>query len=354
MWKSNAAGKDPRFARHLLAAEDAFYRADEAPDPNFYSAERMVEHLDSTALKTVEELIGGLASEASPSVLDLMASWDSHLPEFLRPSRVVGLGLNQAELDANEALTERVIHDLNADPRLPFPDASFDLVLNVVSVEYLTRPAEVFQEVGRVLKPGGLFLVIFSNRWFPPKVVRVWEDSSEHERVGLVEEFFREGQLFTEAELFVSMGLPRPDGDRYLDTGVPSDPVFALFAEKKGGAPGRDPRKLPHDPANLAVDPESVAVRKRNVGETLTCPHCTEPLSRWEVPDDPIIDWPNDHMYICFNDGCPFVVRGWRFMWEQGIEGHSYRYLFNPLTGASTTVPIQTLQDLRLGIMSGV
>jgi hypothetical protein len=108
------------------------------------------------------------------------------------------------------------------------------------------------------------------------------------------------------------------------------------------------------DPADLQVAPESVAVRKRNVGETLRCPHCVEPLSRWEVPDDPIIDWPNDYMYICFNDGCPFVVRGWRFMWEQGIEGHSYRYLFNPLTGASTTVPIQTLQDLRLGIMSGV
>ena len=44
-------------------------------------------------------------------------------------------------------------------------------------------------------------------------------------------------------------------------------------------------------------------------------------------------------MYLCFNDACPFLVRGWRYMWEQMIEGHSYRYLFNPLTGASTTVP---------------
>jgi SAM-dependent methyltransferase len=351
MSTSNAAGKDPRFTRHILSYEDAFVRADGAPDPNFYSAERMVEHLDAPALATVERLVGSLVMEDSPAILDLMASWDSHIPESVSPSRVVGLGLNRAELDANPVLTERDVHDRNAEPVIPFPDQSFVVVLNVVSVEYLTQPARVFQEVGRILKPGGLFLVVFSNRWFPPKVVRVWEDASEHEHISLVEEFFREGGVFSEAELFVSMGLPRPEDDDYHALGVPSDPVFALFAEKEGGGENRSLRTVPRDAADMAVDAESVAVRKQNVGETLTCPHCIQPLSKWEVPDDPIIDWPNDYMYICFNDGCPFVVRGWRFMWEQGNEGHSYRYLFNPLTGASTTVPIQTLQDLRLGIM---
>jgi SAM-dependent methyltransferase len=320
MKTSNAAGRDPRFTWHILAQEDAFVRADEAPDANFYSDERMVEHLDATALVTVQKLVGDLVIEDAPAILDLMASWDSHIPESISPSRVVGLGLNQAELDANPVLTERVVHDLNANPTLPFSDDSFDVVLNVVSVEYLTRPHAVFGVVGRVLKPGGLFLVIFSNRWFPPKVVRVWEDASEHERIGLVEEFFRMGGVFPQGGLFISMGLPRPEDDPYHHLGAPSDPVFALFAEKEGGREDRPLRPVPEDPANLEVDSESVAVRKRNVGETLACPHCIQPLSKWEVPDDPIIDWPNDHMYICFNDGCPFVVRGWRFMWEQGIH----------------------------------
>jgi len=351
MSTSTAAGMDPRFTRHILSAEDAFHRADESPDNNFYAPPRMVEHLDTTALDIVEELVASLIIEDEPVILDLMASWDSHIPESVKPARVSGLGLNPQELDANPILTERVIHDVNADPILPFPDNTFDLVLNVVSVEYLTDPGEVFREVGRVLKPGGLFLVIFSNRWFPPKVVRVWEESSEHERIGLVEEFFREGRAFNDPEVFVSMGLPRPEEDKYYDTGVPSDPVFAVFAEKEGGLPGRPRRTPPEEEPLQAADQEAVAVRKRNVGETHLCPHCQEPLEKWEVPDDPIIDWPNEYMYLCFDDSCPFVVRGWRFMWEQGIEGHSYRYLFNPLTGASTTVPIQTLQDLRLGIM---
>lgn len=331
--------------------EGAFSRADENPDASFYAAERMVPHLDSTALATVEGLVGSLVTEEAPVILDLMSSWDSHLPASVTPGEVVGLGLNSREMEANPALSRRVIHDLNSDPRLPFAADTFDAVLNVVSVEYLTKPFEVFQEVGRVLKPGGLFLVVFSNRWFPPKVVRIWEDGSEHERLGLVEEYLRRVEVLLPARMFLSMGLPRPVEDRYASTGIPSDPVFALFAEKRGGNSGDSTRTLPPDPARMAVDPDAVAARKLSVGESLACPHCQEPLSKWEVPDDPCIDWPNDIMYLCFNDACPFLVRGWRYMWEQMIEGHSYRYLFNPLTGASTTVPIQGLTDLRPGIV---
>ena len=50
----------------------AFSRVDEHPDPNFYAAERMVSHLDSTALATVQGLIGSLVTEESPAILDLM------------------------------------------------------------------------------------------------------------------------------------------------------------------------------------------------------------------------------------------------------------------------------------------
>ena len=38
-------------------------------------------------------------------MLDLMASWDSHLPNTVRPSRVVGLGLNENELSENKVLS---------------------------------------------------------------------------------------------------------------------------------------------------------------------------------------------------------------------------------------------------------
>jgi len=124
-----------------------------------------------------------------------MAGWDSHIPEDLRAREAVGLGLNENELRKNKVLSETVIHDLNKDPYLPFPDNRFDVVVNTVSVDYMTKPAEVFKEVGRVLKPGGLFLVIFSNRMFPEKAVKVWREAGEDERVLLVEDFFKEAGL---------------------------------------------------------------------------------------------------------------------------------------------------------------
>jgi len=351
MSPTTQGGTDPIFARFLLQDANAFRREDENPDALFYGSPCVVSHLDSTALGTVQGLVDGLVVEKDPRILDLMASVDSHLPAG-RPFRdVTGLGMNEEELRANPALTQRLVHDLNAHPELPFPDGHFDVVLNVVSVEYLTQPFRVFQEVSRVLKPGGLFLVVFSNRWFPPKVVRAWEDAREEDRIGMVEEFFHQTDRFGESTRFISMGLPRPPGDRYYALGLPSDPVFAVFAETVGSVSPAPARRLMEDPARLGLDYDAVQSLKRTVGDSMRCPYCQEPLTHWKVPDDPCIDWPNEYLYLCFNDSCPFLVRGWRHMWNQGVVGTSYRYLFDPATGGSMSVPIRGLMDLRPGIV---
>ena len=167
-----------------------FAREDESDDSLFYATDRMVSHLDSVALATVKAVIGQLVIEKDPVILDLMASWDSHIPESLDCEKLVGLGLNPRELTENRGLDEFVLHDLNKDPSLPFEDNCFDVVLNTVSVDYMIRPIEVFKEVGRILKPGGLFLVTFSNRWFRQKVTKIWRTISDSERVTLVEDIF--------------------------------------------------------------------------------------------------------------------------------------------------------------------
>ena len=82
--------------------------------------------------------------------------------------------MNRDELAANPAASERVVHDLNVDPTLPFADDSFDAVVCCVSVDYLVRPIEVFRDVRRVLRPGGPFVCTFSNRLFPTKAIRGW------------------------------------------------------------------------------------------------------------------------------------------------------------------------------------
>jgi SAM-dependent methyltransferase len=205
----------------------AFERQSDAPDSDFYQAPRLVDHLDSTATRQVEKLYGRLVPE-NARVLDLMTSWKSHL-DLARPASVSGLGMNAEELAANPVLAERVVQDLNANPRLPFADGSFDAVTCTVSVEYLVRPLEVFEEVRRVLKPGGRFILAFSNRYFPPKVIRVWADAHQFERTGLVLEYFLRAGGFTELASFSLTGLFRPEDDKYAGQTPWSDPIHAVW-----------------------------------------------------------------------------------------------------------------------------
>ena len=331
---------------------DAFSRLDESDDLEFYSRDRFVSHLDSLALSTVEKLIGTLVVEESPAILDLMAGWDSHIPENLRASEVVGLGLNENELMKNKALSEAVIHDLNKDPHLPFPDNRFDVVINTVSVDYMTKPAEVSKEVGRVLKPGGLLLIIFSNRMFSEKAVKVWRDAGEDERVLLVEDFFREAGVFEKPSVFLSKGKPRPKDDKYAHLGIPSDPIYAVYADKKGGDSLRRSRPEVIISYGEPLDQETFERRKKAIKQTLRCPHCGEKMLKWAVPDNPFeVTWDNEFMYICFNDACPYYVRGWDFMYRDGNRGCSYRLMYNPEKDCCMPIPVPTPKALRESIV---
>ena len=177
-----------------------FRRADESPDGRFYVAPRFVTHIDEAAVAAVTDLYRAHVPEGG-AVLDLMSSWVSHLPPEARYARVAGLGMNADELSANPRLTEWMVQSLNAHPALPWADASFDAALCCVSVQYLTRPVEVFAEVGRVLRPGAPFVVTFSNRCFPTKAVQAWRalDSAGH--VALVQRYLAEAGRFDESEV---------------------------------------------------------------------------------------------------------------------------------------------------------
>ena len=56
--------------------------------------------------------------------------------------------MNEKELSANEQLTDYKVQDLNVNPKLEhLEDNSFDIICNVVSVDYLTNPQIIFQEM---------------------------------------------------------------------------------------------------------------------------------------------------------------------------------------------------------------
>ncbi len=180
-----------------LLPPEAFERQDESADALFYLQPRMVAHIDPATIEALSEFYFEAFFEGA-NVLDLMSSWVSHLPETPKLGRVSGLGMNAEELAANPRLNDWVVQDLNASPVLPYEAQSFDFVLNAVSIQYLTRPIEVFAEIARVLRPGGSSLVAMSHRCFPTKAIRFFHLASGAERCELVRKYHEEAGGFSE------------------------------------------------------------------------------------------------------------------------------------------------------------
>ncbi len=176
-----------------------FSRQDEAPDEHFYAFPRMEKHIDDATIDAITDYYRQhLAPQAN--ILDLMSSWISHLPPELKYPQVTGLGMNAEELGANPALSEYVVQNLNDNPVTSFKDNSFDAVLIVVSIQYLTRPFEVFKDIARILSPGGQCIVSMSHRLFPTKAIYAFQTLSPADRCRLVMTYMHETGDFKHIE----------------------------------------------------------------------------------------------------------------------------------------------------------
>ena len=197
--------------------DNFFAREDESPDEAFYAEPRFKTHIDDATIAALTRYYREILKPGD-RVLDLMSSWISHLPEDLELSFVAGHGMNQQELDRNPRLNERLVQNLNHNPVLPWPDNHFDAVLIAVSVQYLTRPFEVFAEIARVLAPGGRCVVAMSHRLFPTKAVYAFQVLAPAERCRLVGSY---------------MGLAGFEGVEVLDRSpANADPLWVVVGGK--------------------------------------------------------------------------------------------------------------------------
>ena len=194
-----------------------FERADQSSDSNFYAAPRLVTHIDDGAIEAVGKLYTELG--LTGRVLDLMGSWVSHFP--VKPEELVVLGMNTEELSANKDADSWLQHDLNVNPTMPLLDEEFDGVVCCVSVDYLTRPLEVFNEVHRCLKPGGVFVHTFSNRCFPTKAINGWNQTDDRGHVSIVGEYFRRTGPWSDLS-----------AELRTETSSFGDPLYAVWGRK--------------------------------------------------------------------------------------------------------------------------
>lgn len=212
----------PKWPPEWPYSEKDFERMDESDDGIFYDQARLCYHIDDFAVSALTKYYETDVLTDGMDVLDICSSWVSHYPESFKGGKVVGLGMNEYELSQNKQLTSFDVKDLNNDPKLPYEDNSFDVVTCVVSVDYLNKPKQIFEEVGRVLKPGGSCVLSMSNRCFPTKAFQIWLQTSDLEHVFIAGSFFHYSGLFEP-----------PKCDDISPNPGRSDPLFIVRAEKK-------------------------------------------------------------------------------------------------------------------------
>ena len=233
-------------ASNVLEPEQRL-KFDPSSDAYFYDTPRFCFHVDDAFVAKLTELY----KERIPSggsVLDLCSSWVSHLPSDVEYEKVDGHGMNAEELEKNPRLTSWVVKNLNEDPSLPFDGSQYDAVLMAVSIQYMQYPERIAAEIYRVLKPGGVAIISFSNRMFPTKAIQAWQERDDNGHAELVKSYFKSVQPatkdsigFGEPEVVSSLGTVE-EGDfealaRQLFAGIMgggSDPFYAVVATKEG------------------------------------------------------------------------------------------------------------------------
>lgn len=204
-------------------------KLDATSDTLFYAMPRFVTHVDESFIQQLTELYQERLKPDS-RLFDMMSSWVSHLPETMNFAWVEGHGMNGEELSRNRSLDHYFVQNLNENDQLPLEDQSFDAVLNTVSVQYLQYPEAVFAEIYRILKPGGIAIISFSNRMFYQKAIAAWRDGSEAQRVELVKRYFQSVPGFSTPEVIARPSTAPPFLQMLGMAG--GDPFYAVTAER--------------------------------------------------------------------------------------------------------------------------
>eukprot|EP00252_Welwitschia_mirabilis_P017087 TRINITY_DN37976_c0_g1_i1.p1 TRINITY_DN37976_c0_g1~~TRINITY_DN37976_c0_g1_i1.p1 ORF type:complete len:319 (+),score=47.14 TRINITY_DN37976_c0_g1_i1:56-1012(+) len=216
--------KTAEWSEEFPFKKEDFARFDESPDDLFYSSPRFVTHIDDPAINALTKFYESVfppSNTPGVALLDMCSSWVSHYPKGYKQEKIIGMGMNEEELKRNPVLTSYIVQDLNVKPNLPFEEKTFDVITNAVSVDYLNKPLDVFKEMERVLKPGGLAIISFSNRCFWTKAISIWTSTGDADHVWIVGSYFHYAGGFEPPQaLDIS---PNPGR---------TDPMYVVFSRK--------------------------------------------------------------------------------------------------------------------------
>ena len=202
-------------------------KLDESNDEEFYSDPKFVYHLDANFRQYLTSIYNNEILNNS-TVLDLMSSWDSYLPNKKKYKKVIGHGLNKQELEKNEILDSYWIQNFNLKQEIPLENGSVDYCLMVAAWQYLQFPENLTKEISRILNNKGKIIISFSNRAFWHKAPNIWTSSTEEERLIYVRKVLVSNG-FNEPKIIKKFNEPNIHIFNFLN----KDPFYCLIASKE-------------------------------------------------------------------------------------------------------------------------
>ena len=202
-------------------------KLDESNDEEFYSDPKFVFHLDANFRQYLSDVYKKEISDYS-TVLDLMSSWDSYLPQEKKYKKVIGHGLNKQELKKNKILDTYWVQNFNLNQEIPLDNESVDYCLMVAAWQDLQYPENLTRENVRILSNHGKFIISFTNRAFWHKAPNIWTSSTEEERIKYVRKVLISNG-FNEPRIIKKFNEPALNIFNFLS----KDPFYCLIATKE-------------------------------------------------------------------------------------------------------------------------
>ena len=196
-------------------------KIDTADDEIFYHQPRFVHHLSDSFRTRLTNLYSEYLLNHH-IILDLMSSWVSHLPSNIKYKKIIGHGMNEAELISNKRLDRFWVQNFNNTQNMPIEDSSIDVGLIVAGWQYLQFPEKISLELSRIIKSDALLIISFTNRAFWNKSPNIWTYSSEDKRIEyvkkvLVSNGWRIDKVFKEKTYEQKLfGLYAAEGDPFF------------------------------------------------------------------------------------------------------------------------------------------
>lgn len=99
-------------------------------------------------------------------LLDIGCGWEARLLRTMEPYIAEGLGVDSKAPKIYEPKLKT--YELRLEDRLPFEDASFDVITMLAVMEHLENDEQILVECARLLRPGGGLLVTVPSRYAKP------------------------------------------------------------------------------------------------------------------------------------------------------------------------------------------